>query len=131
MATPSLTHPTVPSQACVTISTHTHEETRSLASQKGRGQSQGYRVESSRLRGWDYAAAGYYFVTICTRDRECFFGNVVGDVMCLSAIGQVAQQLWAEIPSHFKHVSLDEYVVMPNHLHGILVLGAGAVGSRT
>ncbi len=79
-----------------------------------------YRIETTRLKNWDYASPGYYFVTICTRRREHFFGEVVSDKMCLSPVGEIAQQFWSEIPAHFIHVQLDEYVIMPNHVHGIV-----------
>jgi len=75
---------------------------------------------STRLRNWDYASNAWYFVTICTRDRQLFFGDIVSETMQLSAIGEIAQQYWLELPDHFSYVSLDAYVVMPNHLHGIL-----------
>jgi REP element-mobilizing transposase RayT len=81
-----------------------------------------YRVETTRLKYWDYASAGWYFVTVCTRSREHFFGEVVGAEARLSAVGEVAQRYWADIPTHFEHVRLDEYVVMPNHVHGIVVI---------
>ncbi|RUR86034.1 transposase [Chlorogloeopsis fritschii PCC 9212] len=81
-----------------------------------------YRVESLRLPNRDYAANGWYFVTICTRDRTCFFGDVVAEKIQLSDIGQIAQQYWAEIPSHFEHTDIDTYIIMPNHVHGIVVI---------
>jgi putative transposase len=75
-----------------------------------------------RLKGYDYAQEGAYFVTICTHKREHIFGDVVGDEMRLSAAGQVAESCWQGIPSHFPHVELDFFVVMPNHVHGIVVI---------
>jgi REP element-mobilizing transposase RayT len=81
-----------------------------------------YRIATTRLQSWDYAADAYYFVTICTQGRWHFFGDVVNDAMQLSAIGEVAHQFWADIPRHFAHVALDEYVVMPNHVHGIVII---------
>lgn len=81
-----------------------------------------YRTESIRLKGWDYSSDGFYFVTICTRNRECFFGEVGDEKMRLSSIGDAAYQYWQEIPNHFLHVQLDEYIVMPNHVHGIIVI---------
>jgi REP element-mobilizing transposase RayT len=75
---------------------------------------------SIRLRNWDYASNAWYFVTICTRDRQLFFGDIVSETMQLSAIGETAQQFWLDLPDHFSYVSLDAHVVMPNHLHGIL-----------
>src|SRR3990172_3298186 len=81
-----------------------------------------YRIESIRLKNWDYHSSAY-FVTICTRNRECFFGNVIETEMKLSSIGNIASRYWQEIPNHFPHVQLDEYVVMPNHVHGIVIIG--------
>ena len=81
-----------------------------------------YRVETTRLAYWDYASAGWYFVTICTRNREHFFGEVVSGEMRLSAVGEIARQFWADIPAHFEHARVGEYVVMPNHVHGIVVI---------
>ena len=80
-----------------------------------------YRIESIRLPNRDYAANGWYFVTICTQNRNHFFGNVIADQMQLSAIG-IAQQFWAEIPNHFAHTYIDAYIIMPNHVHGIVVI---------
>ncbi|TFI53744.1 transposase [Mastigocladus laminosus UU774] len=81
-----------------------------------------YRVESIRLPNRDYAANGLYFVTICTRDRTCFFGDVIDGKVDLSEIGQIAQLYWAEIPDHFEHTYIDVYAIMPNHVHGIVVI---------
>ncbi|MCC5629383.1 transposase [Nostoc sphaeroides] len=81
-----------------------------------------YRVESTRLPNRNYAANGSYFVTICTSDRLHFFGDVITGNMQLSTIGEIAQQFWAEIPNHFAYTYTDIYVVMPNHVHGIIVI---------
>jgi len=81
-----------------------------------------YRVESTRLPNWNYAAKGWYFVTICTRERTHFFGEVITSQMEFSTIGEIAQQFWAEIPKHFNHTYIDAYVIMPNHVHGIIVI---------
>lgn len=81
-----------------------------------------YRVESTRLQNRNYAANGSYFVTICTSDRLHFFGDVITGNMQLSTIGEIAQQFWAEIPNHFTYTYTDIYVVMPNHVHGIIVI---------
>ncbi len=75
-----------------------------------------------RLRGYDYAQAGAYFVTICAHNRECVFGESMGGEMRLSNIGKIADECWNAIPEHFQQVELDEFVVMPNHIHGILVI---------
>ena len=81
-----------------------------------------YRIESTRLQNHDYSTNGWYFVTICTRDRLCFFGDAIAGQIQLSEIGEIAQKFWEEIPSHFKHTYLDAYVIMPNHVHGIIVI---------
>ncbi|OGQ81235.1 MAG: transposase [Deltaproteobacteria bacterium RIFCSPLOWO2_12_FULL_60_19] len=79
---------------------------------------------SIRIRGYDYLQGGMYFVTICTRDRESLFGEVVDGGMRLNPCGEIARICWAEIPEHFPHAVLDLFVVMPNHIHGIVVVGA-------
>jgi len=84
---------------------------------------QKYRIESNRLKDWDYSV-GSYFVTICIKDRINYFGDVKNGEMELSQIGEIAKECWARIPAHFPSVALDEYIVMPNHVHGILFLDA-------
>ena len=81
-----------------------------------------YRVESTRLSNRDYTANGWYFVTICSQNRAYFFGDVIAGQMQLSTVGKIAQQFWAEIPYHFTHTYIDAYVIMPNHIHGIVVI---------
>ena len=81
-----------------------------------------YRVESARLKNWDYSANGYYYITICTKDRIHYFGNIINDEMILSKIGNMAYKYWQEIPNHFPFVRLDEFIIMPNHVHGIVVI---------
>lgn len=81
-----------------------------------------YRVESTRLPNRDYAANGWYFVTICTHNRVHFFGSISVGQVHLSPIGEIAQQFWLEIPNHFPHIHIDAHVIMPNHLHGIVVI---------
>ena len=82
-----------------------------------------YRIPSIRMQGWDYREPGWYFVTICTKGKECWFGEVKDQTMMLSDIGQVVHRCWLQIPQHFRHVTLDDWVVMPNHVHGIVVIG--------
>jgi putative transposase len=78
--------------------------------------------KSPRLQGYDYAQAGAYFVTLCTHQRTNLFGEITSDgVMLLSEEGQIAQSCWDAIPQHFPGIELDAFVVMPNHVHGILV----------
>jgi len=81
-----------------------------------------YRIESTRLQNWDYTSPGYYFVTICTKFRQLLFGELEEGDMRLSPVGEIAWRYWADIPSHFANANLDEFVVMPNHVHGILIL---------
>jgi putative transposase len=81
-----------------------------------------YRIDSARLKGYDYSRNGMYFVTICTDEGRWFFGKVVGRRMVFNKVGQMADKYWREIPKHFDGVYLDEYVVMPNHVHGIIVI---------
>ena len=78
-----------------------------------------------RLADYDYSRVGAYFVTICAVDRKCLFGQIGADEMRLNQIGSVVASCWGEIPKHFR-VTLDEFVVMPNHLHRILLLAGHA-----
>lgn len=81
-----------------------------------------YRIQSARLKNWDYGSNAAYFVTICTANRELFFGDIMDDKMNLSEIGEIADKYWLEIPEHFPFVKLDVHVVMPNHIHGIVII---------
>jgi putative transposase len=75
-----------------------------------------------RWRGYDYANVGAYYLTICTQDRLHLFGRIVDGVMHPSPIGEWAQRCWNVIPDHMSHVDVGEFVVMPNHVHGIVVI---------
>jgi len=81
-----------------------------------------YRISSARLQNWDYASEGAYFITICTKDRFHYFGEIENGKMIFTPIGAIADVLWYEIKNHAKNVELGEFVVMPNHIHGILIL---------
>jgi REP element-mobilizing transposase RayT len=88
-----------------------------------------FRHKSIRLRGYDYTTEGIYFVTICSLNREPMFGSIKNDKMLLSEIGGVIEDTWCDIPNHHPNVSLDHYVIMPNHLHGLIVLsGPESIG---
>ena len=91
-----------------------------------------YRIPSARLKTWDYSKNGAYFITICTQNREHFFGNIQNGMMQLSEIGKLAERYWLEIPEHFPFVELGNFVVMPNHFHGILIINniANSVETR-
>ena len=81
-----------------------------------------YRISSVRLQTWDYSNNGAYFITICTQNRHHFFGYIQNQEMQLSKIGKLAEQFWHEIPNHFPMVELGNFVVMPNHIHLLIVL---------
>jgi REP element-mobilizing transposase RayT len=81
-----------------------------------------YRTDSSRLQNWDYRWMGAYFITICTKNREHYFGKIEDGKMVLSNAGVLANVFWQEIKNHAKNIKLGEFVVMPNHIHGILIL---------
>ena len=77
---------------------------------------------SIRLPGFDYSRVGIYFVTICSAQRRCIFGQIHGNDAVLSRIGEIVRACWIEIPQHFPNVKIETYVVMPNHVHGILTI---------
>jgi len=81
-----------------------------------------YRIPSARLASWDYSCNGAYFITICTASREHYFGRIINGQPQLSPQGKIANEYWSQIPYHFQFVLLDAFVVMPNHIHGIIVI---------
>jgi putative transposase len=80
------------------------------------------RRRSVRLRGFDYSQRGFFFVTICTHNKSSTLGKIVNFESRLSRLGKMVEDCWREIPKHFPNVHLDEWVIMPNHLHGIIVI---------
>jgi putative transposase len=74
------------------------------------------------MRDYDYSMPGGYFVTICTYDRQCILGEIVGEEMLLNETGKIVSRCWKEIPNHFRGVELDAFITMPNHIHGIIVI---------
>ncbi len=84
---------------------------------------------SIRLKGYDYTQPGAYFITICAHQRAHLFGRVVDGEMVLNALGEIARQCWLAIPNHFPQARLDEFVIMPNHVHGIVWI-VNNVGTR-
>jgi len=80
-----------------------------------------YRVSSARLRSWDYRWAGVYSVTVCTRGRVRWLGEIREEQACLSTVGEIAAEEWEKIPRRHPRVSLDEWIIMPDHIHGILI----------
>ncbi len=81
-----------------------------------------FRIDSTRLKHWDYSSSAYYYVTICTKRHVCFFGEVIEGKIKLTPLGAVALKSWEEIPHHFPQVTLDAFVIMPNHVHGIIII---------
>ncbi len=84
------------------------------------------RRKSIRLQEYDYSQPGVYFVTICTQNRECLFGNIGDEKMILNEYGRIVLSCWNDLPNHYSHVRLDAFQIMPNHGHGIIfIVGAG------
>ena len=81
-----------------------------------------FHRRSIRLKGYDYSSPGAYFVTIVTRGHKCIFGKIIGSEMNLSQLGWVAHECWAGLPDHFPHVEVEPFVVMPNHIHAIVII---------
>lgn len=81
-----------------------------------------YRISSTRMQNWDYRWMGCYFITICTQNMEHYFGEIKNGKMQLSPMGAIAHVLWHEIRNHVENIDLGEFIVMPNHVHGILIL---------
>ena len=84
-----------------------------------------YRIPSARLENWNYAAAGSYFITICTRNRAHYFGEIVGDEMQLTELGKIAETEWLKTIDMRPDMNLEmgEFIVMPNHFHAIIIIG--------
>jgi len=85
---------------------------------------------SIRLQGYDYSSPGAYFVTMCTHNRECLFGEIANGKMRLNELGKIASQCWLAIPDHFPHARLGAFVIMPNHVHGIIWIVDNIVGAK-
>ena len=89
-----------------------------------------HRRRSIRLQFYDYSASGAYFVTVCTQERRCLFGDAVDGVVQLNDAGRAVERTWLAIPRHFPHIDLDAFVVMPNHVHGVIIIGDRPVGAK-
>lgn len=82
-----------------------------------------YRISSIRLSSWDYRSNGIYFITICTKNKKHYFGSInTQDQPDLTPLGEIAYRTWEEIPAHFPFVKLGPFVIMPNHVHGIIII---------
>jgi len=84
---------------------------------------------SIRLQNYDYSSEGAYFVTMCTQNRECLFGEIVNGEMVLSEYGKIVEQCWFNLPNHYDNIELDAYVIMPDHFHGIIFITGSVVGA--
>ena len=76
---------------------------------------------SIRVKDYDYSRAGTYFLTMCLQSKRCLFGNVVNGEMMLNDAGKLVQHIWNNLPKRFLSIKLDKYVIMPNHMHGIII----------
>ena len=80
----------------------------------------GKQRKLNRWQGYDYSMPGYYYITICTQNRTCHFGEVVDNEMVLNDLGQIVKKQWLWLPENFDYIKLDKWQIMPNHLHGII-----------
>lgn len=97
-----------------------------LGKMKGRGD---HERRPNRLKGYDYSRDGFYFVTICTKNGIPWFGKIKNDKMILNTFGKHALKSWTQIPRHFPNARLDEFIIMPNHIHGIIEIHNKHVGN--
>jgi len=120
-------------QKCVsapsTPSAENHDATNTQVRPCGKYNPAIHHRRSIRLQGYDYSRAGAYFVTMCTQNRECLFGEIVNGEMRLTDAGKMIQAVWDEIPAHYPGIDIDSFIVMPNHIHGIFVI-VGATPGR-
>ena len=78
--------------------------------------------KSIRLKDYDYSEPGDYFVTICTQDKKCLFGKIIDCEMRSNDVGKMVEKVWQEIPQSYPNIEIDEFTIMPNHLHGIITI---------
>jgi len=81
-----------------------------------------YRIESIRVPKYDYSQSGYYFITICVKNRENRFGEIIHGKLIKTTSAKIVDQCWFDLPNHFRQCLLDEFVIMPNHVHGIIII---------
>lgn len=81
-----------------------------------------YRIESNRMKGFDYSKEGLYFITICTNKRHFLFGKISEGKMLVNQNGKILCDCWFDLPNHYTNIVLDEFVVMPDHVHGIIII---------
>lgn len=90
-----------------------------------------YRVETTRLKNWDYTRDSWYFITVCTMGRENLFGTIENGIINLNENGRIVEQCWFDLPNHYSNLILDAFVVMPNHIHGIMIIDNTQSHSKT
>jgi REP element-mobilizing transposase RayT len=78
--------------------------------------------KQNRLKGYDCSTNGYYYITICTQNREYIFGDIANNEMTLNQYGDIARNSWLDLPSHHENIGLDQFIIMPNHIHGIIII---------
>lgn len=81
-----------------------------------------YHRKSIRLKGYDYSREGAYFITICTKGTECLFGEISEGIMRINLLGEMIRKWWVELTHRFNNIGLDEFIIMPNHIHGIIFI---------
>ena len=81
---------------------------------------QKYRIETTRLKGYNYSKPGNYFITVCSKNREPIFGELKNGRINLSMAGKIVSECWFDLPNHYPNIILDEFIIMPNHIHGII-----------
>ena len=81
-----------------------------------------FRIESARLKEWDYSNPWWYYITVNTKGHKFYFGEIIDGEMYQNQLGEILKKCWIDIPKHFQNAELDYYVIMPNHLHGIIIL---------
>ena len=77
---------------------------------------------SIRLKGYDYSTPGAYFITVCTQDRHLLFGQVFDGNMAANRLGTIVQDCWTNLPHHYCNIALDAFILMPNHVHGVIMI---------
>ncbi len=94
------------------------------------GRSTVHNRRSVRLESWDYSWPWWYFATVVVKNRRCLFGEIIDDKMHLNETGKIIEEEWLKTPSIRPNVELDAYVIMPNHLHGIIIIGEAVGATR-
>ncbi len=85
---------------------------------------------SIRLKNYDYSQNGIYVITLCIQNKTCLLGNIVNEIMILNEAGKMIDEQWHQLSIRFNSIQLEEYIIMPNHFHGIIIVGAGLVPAR-